>query len=176
MPIEAGSSSSVCANDESAEIRPTSGLLSADTFSTVVAHAPLVSIDLIVEDADRRILLGRRRNEPAKDYWFVPGGRIRKHETLDAAFLRLTKEELGMSLRRSEASLQGIYEHFYDSDFSGASNRSTHYVVLAYRLRLQRHAMPLPPQQHSEYQWVDENRIADLPSVHPYTQAYFTKA
>jgi colanic acid biosynthesis protein WcaH len=176
MRIEAGTPSSVCANDESPGIQRSSGLLSADIFSTVVAHAPLVSIDLIVEDANRRILLGRRRNEPAKDYWFVPGGRIRKHETLDAAFLRLTREELGMPLRRHEAGVQGIYEHFYDSDFSGAPERSTHYIVLAYRLRLDHHAMALPPQQHSEYQWIDENRIADLPGVHPYTNAYFIKA
>ena len=155
---------------------PAGGLLPADTFATVVAHAPLVSIDLIVEDGQRRILLGCRRNPPAKDYWFVPGGRVRKHETLDSAFLRLTEEELGITLKREDAVFQGVYEHFYDSDFSGEANRSTHYVVLAYRLRLPAISDALPPQQHSEYQWIEEDRIADLPSVHPYTQAYFTTA
>lgn len=152
------------------------GLLPAETFATVVANAPLVSIDLIVEDGQRRILLGCRRNPPAKDYWFVPGGRVRKHETLSSAFLRLTREELGITLKREDAVFQGVYEHFYDTDFSGEAKRSTHYIVLAYRLQLTAASCALPPQQHSEYQWIEEDRIDNLASVHPYTRAYFTTA
>lgn len=176
MLTEACYPDQTCANDGPACSPPSSALLPADTFSTIVAHAPLVSIDLIVEDAQQRVLLGRRRNQPAKDYWFVPGGRIRKLETLDAAFLRLTHEELGIAARRKDAMLQGVYEHFYDSDFSGLPNRSTHYVVLAYRLKLGSTDLPLPPQQHSEYQWIDQDRVTHLASVHPYTLAYFTTA
>jgi colanic acid biosynthesis protein WcaH len=36
-----------------------------------------VSIDLIVRDADGRVLLGLRNNRPARDWWFVPGGIVR---------------------------------------------------------------------------------------------------
>lgn len=176
MPTEAVSPDQACTNDRLACHPFPSAWLPADIFSTIVAHTPLVSIDLIVEDAQSRILLGRRRNQPAQDYWFVPGGRIRKLETLDAAFLRLAQEELGITVDRKKAILQGVYEHFYDSDFSGSANRSTHYVVLAYRLRLDRTDIPLPPQQHSEYQWVDEDRVTHLASVHPYTLSYFTTA
>ncbi len=147
--------------------------LSAEVFAAVVANAPLVSIDLIIEDAQGRILLGLRKNPPAKDYWFVPGGRVRKGEKLDQAFTRLIQEETGVSAMRSEASLIGIYEHFYETDFTGIAGRTTHYIVLAYRLRINRHEWHLPKQQHSEYQWIDEDRVAYLPSVHPYTQAYF---
>lgn len=147
--------------------------LPAEVFASVVANAPLISIDLIIENAQGQILLGLRTNPPAKDYWFVPGGRIRKGEKLDDAFARLTREELGIAASRSEARLLGVYEHFYDTDFTGMEGRSTHYIVLAYRLTVSRHEWPLPQQQHSEYQWIDEDRVAYLPSVHPYTQAYF---
>jgi hypothetical protein len=40
--------------------------------------APLVSIDLIIRDNADRVLLGLRNNEPAKGYFFVPGGIILK--------------------------------------------------------------------------------------------------
>ena len=55
-------------------------LLDKDTFSTVIQNTPLISIDLIVENKKGQILLGKRVNEPALGYWFVPGGRIFKDE------------------------------------------------------------------------------------------------
>ena len=63
--------------------------LSHDEFAVVVEKAPLVSIDLIIENHRGQILLGMRTNEPAKDYWFVPGGRILKDERIAEAFERL---------------------------------------------------------------------------------------
>jgi colanic acid biosynthesis protein WcaH len=147
--------------------------LPAEAFASLVASAPLISIDLVIENAQGQILLGLRKNPPAKDYWFVPGGRIHKGEKLDDAFARLTQDELGVGAARSGARLLGVYEHFYDTDFTGMGGKTTHYVVLAYRLTINRHEWHLPQQQHSEYQWIDEDRVAYLPNVHPYTQAYF---
>ena len=49
----------------------------------VVKNAPLVSIDIILQNPQSKIFLGRRRNQPTKGKWFVPGGRIRKGERLD---------------------------------------------------------------------------------------------
>lgn len=47
--------------------------LSPEQFLTVIDNAPLVSIDLIIRNPSRAILMGRRINEPAKGAWFVPG-------------------------------------------------------------------------------------------------------
>jgi len=52
--------------------------LAAEDFATVVGAAPLVAIDLLVRAPSGEFLVGRRKNPPAKDYWFAPGGRIRK--------------------------------------------------------------------------------------------------
>jgi len=49
--------------------------LQPDIFQAIATHTPLVSIDLIVHDRQRRVLLGWRRNWPAQGCWFVPGGR-----------------------------------------------------------------------------------------------------
>ena len=56
------------------------------TFIEVVKNSPLVSIDLIVRNAQNEVLLGLRNNEPAKNYWFTFGGRIYKNERIAQAF------------------------------------------------------------------------------------------
>lgn len=148
-------------------------MLSYEGFLSVVRDAPLVAIDLIVENEHGRILTGLRLNAPAQGYWFVPGGRIRKGESLDAAFSRVCVEELGLNLARNQASLLGLYENFYDDNFSGKVGISTHYVVLAHRLQLPCGDVSFPVGQHCEYQWrLPVELAADL-SVHANTRAYF---
>lgn len=147
--------------------------LSRAVFQQVVEATPLVSIDLVVRDAKGRVLLGLRRNRPAKDYWFVPGGRVLKNERLDEAFLRLTLEELGRPITRSSASSLGVFEHIYpDSIFSDSI--STHYIVQAYLLDLSEGVKLAPPlSQHEVYRWLSPEQAESDLSVHQYTRAYF---
>lgn len=149
-----------------------SSWLDAETFRAVVDATPLVSIDLIVQDHEGRVLLGQRVNRPALNYWFVPGGRIQKNETLDAAFLRLTRAELGCEFQGDQAHFQGVYEHLYDDSVFGES-LSTHYVVLAYRLKVHATDLQLPEQQHSDYHWWSPVDVLASEQVHSNTRAYF---
>ncbi len=48
--------------------------LSHAELDSVIRLAPLIAIDLIIRNASGGVLLGLRRNEPAKDCYFVPGG------------------------------------------------------------------------------------------------------
>jgi colanic acid biosynthesis protein WcaH len=146
------------------------------SFLDVIDRTPLVSIDLVVVDPDQRVLCGWRVNEPARGFWFVPGGRIVKGETLDDAFARIATSELGEGdWCRSDGRLLGVFEHLYDTNFVGALDVTTHYVVLAYRLDVT--VRPLPPEvQHSKYAWLsaaDTQADAFRSSVHPNTAAYF---
>ncbi len=113
-----------------------------------------------------------RNNPPAQGFWFAPGGRIRKNEALDVAFGRITAAELGVPLQRSHANLLGLYDHFYDEDFSGGL-AGTHYVVLAHELRLDPDSLVLPEEQHSAYRWVTATEALADTRIHPNTQAYF---
>ncbi|MDP9141696.1 MAG: GDP-mannose mannosyl hydrolase [Pseudomonadota bacterium] len=151
------------------------GPLPADIYLQVVASAPLVAIDLIVRDAEGRVLVGLRRNEPARDTWFVPGGAVRKNETLDAAFARITAAELGRSSARRDARLLGVYEHFYARNFMLAPGISTHYVVLAHELAPDLPAT-LPQEQHGDYRWMTPFELREHPQVHENTRAYFRAA
>ncbi|HVL76288.1 MAG TPA: NUDIX domain-containing protein, partial [Noviherbaspirillum sp.] len=60
-----------------------------DTFGRIVAATPLVSIDLVLTNERGQVLLGYRSNRPAQHCWFVPGGRIRKDESLEEAWGRI---------------------------------------------------------------------------------------
>ncbi|ELO63887.1 GDP-mannose mannosyl hydrolase NudD [Salmonella enterica subsp. enterica serovar Enteritidis str. 648901 16-16] len=42
-----------------------------------------------------------------------------KDETLEAAFARLTQAELGVRLPLAAGTFYGVWQHFYDDNFSG---------------------------------------------------------
>lgn len=52
----------------------------------------------IVEFADRRILLIKRRTVPFKGYWALPGGRVEAGESVEEAVVREVKEETGLDI------------------------------------------------------------------------------
>ncbi|WP_217521672.1 GDP-mannose mannosyl hydrolase [Vibrio metschnikovii] len=147
--------------------------LDKETFKTIVASTPLVSIDLIIRNSCNQVLLGLRTNRPAQGFWFVPGGRIGKDETFEQAFLRLTEMELGCSIPLNDASFLGPYQHLYSDNFSG-TDFSTHYVVLGYQLMLDLDLQTLPVEQHQNYQWWDEQELLNSEQVHRNTKAYFS--
>lgn len=150
-----------------------SNKLSTADFRAAVEMLPLVSIDLLVRDLDGRYLLGLRTNPPAQDAWFVPGGRVRKNEMLHDAQHRLMLEELGLPPGAAVWTPFGVYEHFYETNFTGEADRSTHYIVLAYQVALIRPIDHFPHEQHQHYRWMLPAVIATTAGVHPYTQAYF---
>tara|TARA_R110001583_G_scaffold151248_2_gene303180 strand:- start:2752 stop:3219 length:468 start_codon:yes stop_codon:yes gene_type:complete len=149
--------------------------LSDSVFEQGIATLPLVSIDLIIKDKlSNRFLLGLRKNRPAEGYWFVPGGRIRKNECLAAAFLRLTEGEIGFAINMASARWKGVYQHFYDDCVFGTET-STHYVVLAYELALNRNELILPSGQHSQYEWLSAEEILARIDVHQHSKDYFLR-
>jgi len=146
--------------------------LSQEDFATVVRSTPLISIDLIVENSRGEFLLGKRTNRPAQGYWFVPGGRVQKDEPLAAAFERLTLAELGLRLPMSAGEFYGVWQHFYDDNFSG-SDFSTHYIVLGFRLKLNQADLALPDAQHEAYRWLTPEALIADENVHDNSRAYF---
>ena len=176
--------------------------LDKEVFSCVVENTPLISIDLIVFNKNAQVLLGKRVNEPAFGFWFVPGGRIFKDEALDVAFTRTVKEELGIDMKKSDAMFDKTYEHFYDNNVFN-NDFSTHYIVLAHKIKVD--CFVVPPrndgehfvaslndtqtvtasearqstspcnngEQHSEYKWFDIEELLENDNVHKYTKDYF---
>jgi colanic acid biosynthesis protein WcaH len=147
--------------------------LVSDDFKKVVKYTPLVSIDLVVRDIKGNVLLGKRVNRPARNNWFVPGGRVLKDETFEAAYKRLLKEELGLS--NASANFIGLYQHFYEDNFS-EDTFSTHYIVLAYEISIEGELEFLPIEQHSKYKWFSQQELIDSENVHKHCKWYFQKS
>ena len=53
----------------------------------------------VVEFADKRILLVKRRTIPFKGYWALPGGRVEAGESIEETVVREVKEETGLDIR-----------------------------------------------------------------------------
>ena len=147
--------------------------LDNDTFSTVIASTPLISIDLIVKNSQGKFLLGKRLNKPAYGSWFVPGGRIYKDETIEEAFKRITQDELGTVFCKKDAKFLGIYEHFYDDNVFN-DHFSTHYIVMAFEIELQDDQVHCN-SQHSSYKWFDREELLNDENVYKYTKDYFKR-
>lgn len=150
--------------------------LDKETFIEVTKNSPLVSIDLLVEDGSGRFLLGKRLNKPAQGFWFVPGGRILKNQTLKEAFSTIAQRELGLAVPFEVAKLRGVYEHFYDDNFFEIPGFGTHYVVVAYEFVIPRGAFEkLPRDQHDEWAFLPPGEIEDRTDVHPSSKAFFKR-
>ncbi|MCP2259588.1 ADP-ribose pyrophosphatase YjhB, NUDIX family [Streptoalloteichus tenebrarius] len=62
-------------------------------------HWIIRCVGAIVHDADGRLLLVQRGNDPGRGRWSVPGGRVEPGESDAAAVAREVEEETGLSVR-----------------------------------------------------------------------------
>ena len=139
----------------------------------VIKATPLVSVDIILRNPSGKVLLGKRTNRPAKGYWFVPGGRIVKNETISQALKRVSEVEVGLDLSTEAPSLLGAYDHIYEDNFLNVTGINTHYVVLAFSIKLKQEIKAKADEQHMAFKWWETDKLLVDPTVHINTKAYF---
>lgn len=59
---------------------------------------PSVTVDAIILNEKGEVLLIKRKNEPFKDCWALPGGFVEYGEKVEEATLREVKEETGLEV------------------------------------------------------------------------------
>lgn len=150
-------------------------MLSNKEFKKLIQLGSLFTLDLIVQNSKGKILLGLRKNEPAKGFWFVPGGRTFKSENLDEALKRISKDELGIEITKDKVTPIGIYEHHYEKNFFNEPLFTTHYIVLALKIKADINLSSLTEHQHNDYKFVSKEELVNSPDVHQFTKAYFIK-
>ncbi len=149
--------------------------LSEGDFERLVRAAPLVAIDIVLRNSRGQILLALRSSPPAKNYYFVPGGRIFKNETIAAAFERIIRAETGCEIQYSAARFLGVYEHIYPDNRFSHEGYGTHYIVLAHQVDLQADVGITLDDHHSSFKWLEPDALTMMDSVHPFVKAYFKK-
>ena len=148
-------------------------MLSNKQFQDIIKLTPLIAIDLIIIHKNK-ILLGKRKNQPAKGFFFIPGGRILKEETLEFACLRLTKNELGIEIPLNKFIFHTNTQHIYKNNFFN-NDYSTHYVCLCYKYELneKEYKSINIDQQHDDILWLTQDEILKHDLTHINTKNYF---
>jgi colanic acid biosynthesis protein WcaH len=152
---------------------PPATWLPEQQFREATAALPLVSLDLCVVNEQQALLLGKRINEPAKGWWFTPGGCIRKHEPWQQALARIGQQEIGCRPEHlKNAELMGVYDHFYPTS-AYSPELTTHYVNLPHYIALESGQLGLERDtQHTDWQWLALTEAAVSEEVHHYVRVY----
>lgn len=122
-------------------------------------------MELVLEH-NGKVLLAKRKNEPAKGEWFWPGSRLYKGEKPEEATRRVGREELGIEIKIVD--LIGVYSHFWNN--SEIENMDTlHTVNIVYHVRPREDPENIAlDEQHEDYKFISE---IDQ-SLHEYVKLY----
>jgi len=136
-----------------------SGQLPEDVYKEIVRHTPVACVDIVIVH-EGKVLLLLRKNEPFKDVWWFPGGRLQKNEYLSHCALRKVKDETGLDVEIVKKL--NVYESmdtksFYP-DISTAHTINTVFIVKTTSNEINL------DNTHDEYKWIDH--VTD--DMHPY--------
>jgi colanic acid biosynthesis protein WcaH len=107
-------------------------ILSDIDYKKIMESMPVVCIDCLVQNAAGEFLLIKRKNEPLKGEFWVPGGRLLRNERLEDAVHRKMFEELGVDVEIVKNL--GFYEEFFDKTAQNAEG-GFHAVSFLYLVR-----------------------------------------
>lgn len=77
-------------------------------YKKIVETVPMACVDLVVKRKNSFLMLKRKEN-PAKDKWWFPGGRVFFNESLNSAVRRKLKEEINIK-KPKKIELLGVGE------------------------------------------------------------------
>ena len=122
--------------------------ISETLYSQILQVMPIPCVDLlVVGDADKVLLL-LRKNEPAADQWWFPGGRVLLGEDRREAAIRKLKEECGL------VSTQFEEIGTFDIVFSDAPKPRIHSITTLFKLKIGPESNLQLDQQSYEFCWL----------------------
>jgi ADP-ribose pyrophosphatase YjhB (NUDIX family) len=120
------------------------------TCERVFYSAPHPTVSAIITDAQgEHFLLARRRFDPFKGYWDIPGGFLALGESLEDGLRRELREELDIEIRIME--LLGSYPDAYGEDLTPTIN--------VFYLATIVEGIPIARSDVSEVRWFNRNEI-----------------
>ena len=75
--------------------------------TTKIYKNPSLTVDIIIENDDKSIILIKRKNHPFKSKWALPGGFVEYGERVEDAVLREAEEETGLKVKLKK--VLGVY-------------------------------------------------------------------
>ena len=130
--------------------------INQDLYNDILKNMPIICVDGIILK-DGNILFLKRNNEPEKDKWWFPGGRIYKNEKLSNAIIRKIKQEISCDVEI--VKLIGFTETIFDT---GPNNIQVHTINFTYLLKIEGDITI--DSDHSEYIWTQNYEELNLNS------------
>jgi mutator protein MutT len=91
---------------------------------------PIIGVGAVIIK-DGKILLEKRKNEPGKGKWSIPGGLVELGETIEQTVIREVKEETGLEVEKPE------HIDVVDNIIRDESGRvKYHFVIIDYFMKL----------------------------------------
>jgi len=118
---------------------------------------PALTTDCVILDNMGRVVLIRRKNEPFKGSYALPGGFVDIGETVEAACRREVKEEVGIEL--GDLSLVGVYS-------DPKRDPRGHTVSVAHLALLPHAVAPRPGSDADSAEWIEDWRKHTLAFDH----------
>ena len=87
---------------------------------------PIVGVGAVIVQGGR-ILLEKRKNEPGRGKWSIPGGIVELGESLEETALREVKEETGLDVEKPE-----LIDVVSNIDLDEDSRIKYHFVIIDY--------------------------------------------
>lgn len=104
------------------------GFIEPEEYREILERTPIPCVDAVVV-MDGKFVLIRRKDEPAKGQWWLPGGRVYKNELMEDAIKRKVKEELGIAV--TIVKQLGADETIFDTGPFGFGVHSVNVFFLA---------------------------------------------
>lgn len=121
-------------------------------MSRVYPKLPIVGVGVILV-CEGRILLAKRKNEPGKDKWSVPGGIVELGETLEQTVVREAREETGLIVEEPEP-IDVISQVTLDEN----SKIKYHFIIIDYFVRF-KNAAAEAGSDVGELEWVALDQV-----------------
>lgn len=123
-------------------------------YTQILEYMPIPCVDFVLVQ-NGKVLLTYRIEEPAKDQWWIQGGRVYKNERLEAAVFRLAAREIGTRNIRI-IRMCGTYEFFSDIASFKEVTSGIHDIAIVYVVEpLEQDFQPTLDKTHNQFRWID---------------------
>lgn len=140
--------------------------LPKEDYDFIVAHVPILCVDLIPLSAEEepRIGLIERATPGGGTGWCLVGGRVMRDEPLDAALTRHLHATLGAELEIDPAGLRpvGVFEYFSKEGIGEFHDPRKHAVSVTYSGRCPGRVRVQDNGEAIDFAWHDEGQLASV--------------
>jgi ADP-ribose pyrophosphatase YjhB (NUDIX family) len=133
----------------------------------IYPEQPLVGVGALII-ARGKILLGKRKNEPRRGQWSIPGGLVELGESVEQTAIREVKEETGLEVEKPEH-----IDVVDNIDLDEEGKVKYHFIIIDYLVKLKGGSVEASSDA-AELRWVAFENVGTY-DLTPTFKAFFLR-